>query len=90
MNEKLQILTDYYPDEEFLSADGLEDAIIGVCGEKLVYSQAKVLDILVKRDGMTDEEALEHFDFNIEGSYMGEKTPIWVDDLMFYDWGEDG
>ena len=90
MNEKLQMLTDYYPDEEFLSADGLEDAIIGVYGEKLVYSQAKVLDILVKRDGMTDEEALEHFSFNIEGSYMGEKTPIWVDDLMFNDWGEDG
>lgn len=32
---------------------------------------------------MTFEEAEEFFDFNVEGAYMGEKTPIWVDDEMF-------
>ena len=35
------------------------------------------------RDGMTEEEAQEYFDFNVEGAYMGEKTPIWVDDELF-------
>ena len=33
---------------------------------------------------MTKEDAEEFFDFNVEGAYMGEKTPIWVDDMMFY------
>jgi hypothetical protein len=29
-------------------------------------------------DGISDEEALDYFYFNIEGAYMGEKTPIYV------------
>jgi hypothetical protein len=27
------------------------------------------------------EDALEHFEFNIRGSYVGEQTPIWCDDM---------
>jgi hypothetical protein len=31
---------------------------------------------------MNEEEAVEFFDFNVRGSYVGDKTPIWcVDDL---------
>jgi hypothetical protein len=31
---------------------------------------------------MNEEEAVEYFDFNVKGAYMGEKTPIWcIDDL---------
>jgi hypothetical protein len=29
-----------------------------------------------------EEEALEHFDFNVSGSYVGELTPIWCDDTI--------
>ena len=32
---------------------------------------------------MDELEAQEYFDFNVSGAYMGEKTPIWVDDTMF-------
>jgi hypothetical protein len=32
---------------------------------------------------MSEEDALEHFDFNVSGAYVGEKTPIYVEDLMF-------
>jgi hypothetical protein len=83
---KLELITDHYPDEEFLSADGFEEAVIGVVYDKmdavmrLAYSRCKCLEILMKRDGMTEEEAVEYFDFNVEGAYMGEKTPVWVDD----------
>lgn len=83
MNEKLQKIVDYYPEEQFLSADGFEDAIIGVYDEKLVYSIVECLNILTKRDGMSYEEAIEHFDYNVRGSYVGEKTPIWVEDFAF-------
>jgi len=80
---KLEQITEWYSDEEFLSADGFEEAIIGISDSKLVYSTTKCLDILMKRDGMDELEAQEYFDFNVSGAYMGEKTPIWVDDTMF-------
>jgi len=31
----------------------------------------------------SEEEAQEYFDFNVSGAYMGEKTPLWVDDGLF-------
>jgi hypothetical protein len=75
-----------YPDEQFLKADGFDAAVIGFdCSMnlfRLIYSYTKCIKILVKRDRMSWEEAEEFFDFNVAGSYMGEKTPIWcVDDF---------
>jgi hypothetical protein len=29
---------------------------------------------------MTIEEAIEYFEFNVRGAYVGEKTPIWCED----------
>lgn len=31
---------------------------------------------------MTYDEAVEYFEFNVSGSYVGEKTPIWCDDVI--------
>ena len=80
---KLEITMEQYPDEEFLSADGFETAIIGVSEGKLVYSVQRCIEILMIRDEMTYEDAIEYFDFNVRGAYMGEKTPIWVEDMYF-------
>jgi len=83
---KLEIVLEQYPDLELLKADGFDDAILGVACLKpsseyvLVYSRTLCIDILMSRDKMTYEEAMEYFDFNVEGAYVGEKTPIWVDD----------
>jgi hypothetical protein len=38
-----------------------------------------MLDELVL-EGMTAEDAIEHFEYNIRGGYVGEKTPIWCQD----------
>lgn len=52
--------------------DGLEDALIGV-GRRFgaepvaVYDEAKIIDIFVKADGMNEQQAREHFDFNVAG-----------------------
>ena len=71
-----------YPDEQFLKADGLDDAIIGVDEKSmvLIYSVSKCIDILAEKIGSV-EEAIEYFSFNVSGAYMGEKTPIWCQDL---------
>jgi hypothetical protein len=29
---------------------------------------------------MTAEDAIEHFQFNVAGAWVGEKTPIWCED----------
>jgi len=29
---------------------------------------------------MTEEDAMEHFSYNVEGGYVGEQTPIWCQD----------
>lgn len=78
----LHSIYDKYPDELFVSADGLNDAIIGVDEDRmiLVYSTKKVISILMNDDNMSLEDAMEHFYYNIKGSYVGEKTPLFIDD----------
>jgi len=86
---KLEQIVEWYPDEELLSADGFEDCLLGVSYDmrtsvhRLVYSRAKCIKVLVFRDKMSFEEAVEYFDFNVEGAYVGERTPVFVDDEMF-------
>lgn len=64
-------------------ADGFDEAAIGVverCGQPpiVIYDQEKCIDLLVQRDGMTAEEAIEYFDFNVLGAWVGEGTPGWL------------
>jgi hypothetical protein len=86
---KLEKIIKFYPKEKLLSATGFEDCIIGITYDKvtstyrLIYSRSKCIDVLVERDEMTIEEAEEFFDFNVIDAYVGEATPIWVDDEMF-------
>ena len=70
-------------DGEYLIADGFNDAIIGIYNERVVYSSKKCIEILIQEHDMSDEDAFEYFYFNVSGSYVGEKTPIFIDDLMF-------
>ena len=63
--------------------DGLDEAIIGIVEEfgnspRILYSKEKIIDILVERDGMTSEEAIEYYDFNILGLYAGEQNPVFL------------
>jgi hypothetical protein len=31
---------------------------------------------------MTWDEAVEHFDFNVSGAWVGPQTPLFIDDSM--------
>ena len=76
-----------------LKIDGHDDAVIGSAipwinhtrVEVLVYDGNKIVEKLVL-EGMTQEEAFEFVEFNIEGAYMGEETPIivWSGDINDY------
>ena len=78
----LEGIVEYFQDEEILKADGFDDAVIGIdTGTmRLIYSVTRCIEILIV--GGTDmNDAIEYFDFNVRGSYVGEKTPIWCDDM---------
>ena len=79
--KEFEEIIEEYPDEEFLKADGFDDCLLGVNeeGMKLIYSVTACINKLVT-DGMEPQEAEEYFEFNVSGSYMGEKTPIWCYD----------
>jgi hypothetical protein len=67
--------------ETMISWDGFEDAIIGTITpfngqETLCYRYRSMIDVLVSRDGMTEEEAEEYLDYNIIGAWVGETTPF--------------
>ena len=76
-----QYIIDNYPDCILL--DGFNEAILGICERinltpVVAYSVEKMLNILITRDGMTYEEALEYYDFNIACAWLGEFTPIYI------------
>jgi len=69
-------------DPELLFADGYDDCIIGIGAQwskegLVLYDRKKVIDKLM-RDGMDYGEAEEFFEFNIQGAWVGEKTPMFV------------
>jgi hypothetical protein len=66
-----------------LLADGFEKAFVGVahraCQEDVVaYDYDKCIAILCERDGMDYDDAVEFFWFNTLGSWVGDKTPIFI------------
>ncbi len=79
--EKKDLLYQLSPD--VIVADGFEDALIGV-GQQFnkamaVYDRQKCIEILMERDGMSDEEAVEYFEYNVTGAWVGEYTPIFLE-----------
>ncbi len=81
-------IIDFYcqeDDDNLIFMDGFDDAIVGVMGAfgseyKVCYDKNKVFDILIK-DGMTYEEAVEWYEYNIIGAYVGEKTPVFLNGI---------
>lgn len=83
MSDLLTSIIETYDEEQFLLADGFDEAIIGVETKtmRLIYSYMKCIKIL-EYQGMERDEALEFFEYNTVGAYVGEKTPIWCEDFF--------
>tara|TARA_R100001082_G_scaffold30945_1_gene15603 strand:+ start:365 stop:592 length:228 start_codon:yes stop_codon:yes gene_type:complete len=64
-------------------AVGFEEALIGYGNQfnnhVAIYNRDKCIDILMQRDGMDIEEAEEYFEYNVQGAYVGEETPVFLD-----------
>jgi hypothetical protein len=63
--------------------DGLEDAFLGIASRfgwsagVAVYDYHKCIEVFM-RDGLTEQEAVEHFEFNVIGGWVGDQTPIFL------------
>jgi len=76
-------IEEQYSDTELLFADGFDKAIVGVARTfnnlSVAYDTNKCINILVKRDRMSREEAIEYFEYNVVGSYTGDHTPSFIE-----------
>lgn len=79
--EIAEVLSELNPDS--LLADGFESCLIGYTGNHhhppvAVYDARRCVATLVKRDGMTVEEAEEFLSFNTLSAYVGENGPLFI------------
>lgn len=84
-----EVLNDYLNevDEQILLMDGFDEAFIGISQRinepvLAVYSFDKMVNLLMIRDGMEDEEAMEFIEYNCIGAWIGERTPIILRDIF--------
>lgn len=80
-----EVIVDVYgSSDNVLFADGFNDAIIGFEPNmwKVVYSRNKVIEILM--EDMSEEDAVEYAEYNTFNAYVGDNTPLWVDDLKYH------
>ena len=72
-----ETIAEYNP--EALFADGHDHAIMGYSTDgRVIYSVSMIVEGLIEYSEMTYEDAVEFFDFNIAGAYVGEYTPIFM------------
>jgi hypothetical protein len=71
--------------EGALSVDGFDDALIGTMERYgmypilvLAYDWDKCVAILMERDGMDREEAIDYMNFNVTAGWVGDGTPCFI------------
>jgi len=78
-------IADIYPELLFVDPAYFDEAILGVASRinttAVCYSEAKIIEILMREDGMEPDEAWEYYMFNIRGSWLGEYTPVYLEAL---------
>lgn len=94
-NKKItEFIETTYPDyvDKILLADGFDDAFVGITENTIgnpvaVYSIEKCLNILAEQfkdqeDPETD--AIDYFEFNVRGAYVGEFTPLFLNSYLLF------
>jgi hypothetical protein len=70
-------------EEGVLLCDGFEAAFLGVVSRfgfsspVACYDYSKIIEILME-DGCDYQEAVEHFDYNVIGAWVGDLTPVFL------------
>ena len=82
-----ETIAEDYPDLLVLEPNYFDKAIIGMAQrigmDAICYDKDKVIEILMQEEGMSFEDAVEHFDYNIIGSWVGDSTPVFLSYVAF-------
>ena len=82
-----QKILDYFGNDlsgtEVLLLDGLDSAFIGL-GQYFdktiaIYDRQKCIEVLMEEHSMTDVEAVDYFEYNVTGSFLGPNNPVFVE-----------
>jgi hypothetical protein len=81
---KLKQILEHYPEEDFLLADGLDEAIIGVDGKdfRLVYGIEKCIECIAKSMTVTEDD-LEGYEKE-EGMTLEQKKYELAVEYFYY------
>ena len=73
-----------YHDDEVVVLEAFQDAFLGFAerndfpGAVACYDKSVVFQILTSKYGLDNTEAVDFFEANILGSWLGEATPVFV------------
>jgi len=87
--KRFEAVRDYLEDvnPEAMLFDGFEDALVGTCdrfNQPTLAAYDKCIEILAKDMTTVDDDddpytmAVEYFDFNVIGAYIGDSTPVFI------------
>jgi len=82
MNKYIEAIEDLNEDAIVILGD-FDDCIVGIAkkidGCVIVYSEKLIIEKLSK--DMSEEDALEYYNYNILGGYFGENNPVFMIDI---------
>jgi hypothetical protein len=74
-----------YPDVGLmlLEPSYFDKAIVGVVQranqvQAICYDADKCIKLLVKYEKMSEDDAVEYFEYNTQGAFVGEHTPVFL------------
>ena len=78
-------IAENYPELLVLDPEYFDAAILGVVNRintvAVCYSESKIIEILMNEDKMDYDEAIEYYQYNILGNWVGEHTPVYLEAL---------
>ena len=78
-------IAESYPDVLLLDPEYFDDAIVGIIHDfnrtAVCYSESKIIELLMSEDKMDYDEAVEYYQYNILGAWMGDWSPMYLETL---------
>jgi hypothetical protein len=75
-----------YGDSELilLEPEYFDEAIMGVITlvnmpHAVCYNREKCIELLMEHEEMSEEDAVDYFEYNTSGFYVGKHTPVFLD-----------
>lgn len=78
----LETILNAFDDDTFLKIDGHDSAVIGVDlkSMRLIYSTSQIIKNLM--NDMSENDAVEFYEYNIACAHLGDLTPILCEDYF--------